>query len=700
MKYEIIQTTSPTVFAVDCPIQLVKSMVTQDIEKGIYYLNVQYFSMVKTPIENICLRLSVKEDKSPIKTVSSYIFAPTAGVGVMKNDKPFAFFIGVFKDVEICVTRITFCDGSVWRGGVKQLFCESPEKLNIQEYKKYDNQISEKFAYIKTLKYAYSENKYLWRCPCGCVNKEDTCFICGSIKEDTRNFFDIERLERQDGWIKEKLACDKEKEANIAAIEKSAQLSGVLDSVIVKTKSERSCEVAEAIVTINSIYNEDLFYKKAQADELLARAKARFAARKKAEVEYKNMMAHEAFLLADSKRIKKQRAQKRDKILAITTSTLLCLCILCFSVFYGMTEFVIPSWKYESALSSFNSGAYTEAIAKFEEMEGYGDSENKIVESKYLMAVDYIEGGDYISARTIFQALGDYEESAEYVTQTIKMEGVDYMSDSDYYAALDIFATIPDYDGISILQDECYYRLAVIANNSGDDDGALELFYLANDYANSDDFILSIISGKAYTYFAAGNYSKLIQLLEFADYDFVADYMSVVVPAYEETAREYYDAGEYYIAKEMYTILANSTKWLAEAAANRVVAYPVFCDARLYGNNYDAVVEVFELSYESYNIIQDVEGYMVKFLSDSKWVSYTFVTDGDDSVSTRNMTVDASGYAELSLQNSTIVKGTLTYINGYLYVDGKKIVEVKVSSYTGIAFNISDAWYSYARTSN
>ncbi|MFI3164315.1 MAG: tetratricopeptide repeat protein [Bacillota bacterium] len=698
MKYEIIQTNHSTSFTVDCPIQLVKSMVTKNTETGVYFLNVKYFSMLEKPIENICLRLSVKEDKNPNKSNIAYIFSPSSGVAIMQNCEPFPFFMGAFKNVEISVSKISFADGSIWKGGAKQLVSDSPEKIDISKFEKYNEQISEKFAHIPNIKYAYSENEHVWRCPCGCVNQKDSCFICGNGKIDTRNFFDAERLERAEGWRKEKLRTDETKILPNQLQEKSAQLSAVLDSVIIDAKSENSQVVAGAIATINEIYNEELFLKKVQASEMLEKANARFKGRKDAEADFKHMMTREANILAERKRLKKQRTRKITKVSSILASIFVCLCLICISSFYVVTEIAVPAWQYESALTSFENGQYDDAINKFTALGEYENSAEMVTESTYKLAESYIQSGDYESARAIFQNLGEYENSASYVTETFKMEGVYHMAQKNYYAALEVFGTISDYDGIYDLQNQCYYNLAIEASDNGEDDLALELFYQANDYAYSADYILSIIKTQANTYYASGNYAKLIQLLENSDYDFVYDYMTVAVPAYETEARAYYDAGEYFIAKEMYAILENSTQWLTEVAANRVLAYPVFCDARLYANNYDEVIAVFDLSYESYAVIQEVSGYMVNFLSDSKWVAFSFSDETDTSVSARNMTVDKYGYTEMSLQSSITEKGTLTYEGGYLYVDGKKVVEIKVSSYTGISLSIGGSWYSYARS--
>lgn len=706
MKYEIVHTAQNDTFLLDCPIQLVKEMVAQDQETGIYYLNVQYFSMVRKEIKTICLKLSVKT-RGAIKSNVSYIFHPKNGKGLMKNDKPHPFHMGEYKSVDVLVSRVAFCDGSVWVCPSKPQTCVVPEKADITEFDKYRGQIQEKFGDLK-VKYAYSENQHLWRCPCGCVNQDEKCFACGGYKIETRNFFNKERLEIEYGWIQEELATKETNQVFLQEIQETKRYSEIFDSIIVNAHSQNSEDIANAIMTINEIMPEDMFLKKVQAIELLAMAEDRFQQRRAKQVEFKHLMASISHKLSDRKRRIAARAKRRTKIATVATATLSSMMIFIVAVAYILTSYVIPEWKYTSGMTSYQNGEYNVAIAIFTELDGYEDSQEMIVESWYQIAVDYIERYDYNNARSVFSALDGYKESAQYLIDADVMEGEDYLNQGRYQDALDMFAIVADVDGVAIMQDQCYYGLATTAYAAGDEDSALELFILANDYSNSDDYIISIIRAKAEGFYQAGDYGSLISLLENRDDDFVYTYLAEVVPIYETYAKTYYDNGDYATSKTMYQIMTNVTEYLGTSAAKRVVAYPIFCDARLYANNYDDVIAVFDLSYESYNVIEDVSGYMVKFLSDSKWV-YVYTSTSTDSSSsndtyvsttTRYMEVDEYGYAELSLQESTTGEGNLSYYDGSLYIDGEEIAQLRITSYSSITFTIKKTDYDYARTNS
>ncbi|MFI3167779.1 MAG: hypothetical protein R3Y32_06620 [Bacillota bacterium] len=697
MKYEIIKATDNKTFMLDCPIQLIKSMVTREAETGIYYLNVRYFSMAEKDIQTVCLKLSVKS-KGAIKINSTYIFQPKNGSGMIQNDKPHPFYLGEYKDVDFFVSKIIFTDGSQWLGSSKPQYSDVPEKADIAKYDKYKYHIDKKFQGVN-VKYAFSENAHLWRCVCGCVNQNKQCFSCGCDGLETRNFFDAERLEREYSWWQEKLACDESMVSELETLQETKRYSEIFDAQIRKTKSQSSKDVADAIVTINEIYNEENFLKKVQAEELLARANAKFEERKEAEWGQRHWMASIQNKLAEEKRIKQIKTAKRNKVTAIISTTVLSICVIAVSLFYAMTNYVIPEWQYTSGMESFNNQQYSEAIDIFTELGEYEDSSDMVLESWYQMAVDYIESDDYNSARNVFLTISEYKNSAVYLVIADKMEGEDYLSQGRFEDALEMFALVADEDGVALMQDECYYGLALAAFNSDDIDTALEMFLLANEYSNSEDYIVSIIKTKADAYYQAGDYANLITLLEFRTDDFVATYLAEVVPIYESYAQAYYDNGDYATSKTMYLILANVTDYLGSTASNRVVAYPVFCDARMYANNYDEVVKVFDLSYESFDVIEDVQGYMVQFLAEYKWVTYAGTsTDSSDSTTDRYISVDEDGYATYSMQSSTSGSGDLTYYDGMLYVDGEKLFEMRITSYSSIVFTISKTEYVYART--
>ena len=111
-------------------------------------------------------------------------------------------------------------------------------------------------------------------------------------------------------------------------------------------------------------------------------------------------------------------AKKRKKVIAITTPIVL----VCIAFVIVLVTVIIPESKYSAAMSLYNEGKYDEAIAAFEAMNGYRDSEtqikncqnaikNAIKEIDYDNAVSLMNAGKYSEAITAFEAMDGYKDS-------------------------------------------------------------------------------------------------------------------------------------------------------------------------------------------------------------------------------------------------------------------------------------------------
>ncbi len=66
-----------------------------------------------------------------------------------------------------------------------------------------------------------------------------------------------------------------------------------------------------------------------------------------------------------------------------------------------------PEANYNSGMTLFNKGKYTEAVQKFEAAGGFGDAS---LMAMYTRAVLEAEEGDYLLAFRTFESLGDYKD--------------------------------------------------------------------------------------------------------------------------------------------------------------------------------------------------------------------------------------------------------------------------------------------------
>ncbi len=93
-----------------------------------------------------------------------------------------------------------------------------------------------------------------------------------------------------------------------------------------------------------------------------------------------------------------------------------------------LTNFVIiPTIKYNNAVSLMNHGRYEEAIAAFEEIGDYKDSTQKIkdceaavLEERYIAALALMEEGKYEEAIAVFESLNGYRDSENWIRERIQ----------------------------------------------------------------------------------------------------------------------------------------------------------------------------------------------------------------------------------------------------------------------------------------
>ena len=138
----------------------------------------------------------------------------------------------------------------------------------------------------------------------------------------------------------------------------------------------------------------------------------------------------------EQRRINAEKVMKKRKKIATIVSCIMLACIVFIIV---LTIVIIPTAKYNAAISLYNMGKYDEAITAFTSIYEYKDSSERIKkcnqaikDDKYRLAVDLIEKGDYINAYEALVALNGYKDSADkaieiyskYKTTKIKVASV------------------------------------------------------------------------------------------------------------------------------------------------------------------------------------------------------------------------------------------------------------------------------------
>ena len=160
--------------------------------------------------------------------------------------------------------------------------------------------------------------------------------------------------------------------------------------------------------------DEQLQISRKRIDELKAKEEAERIAReqKKKEAQLALIRKLEEEKAERERKEKEARAlaaKKRKKILAIVA----VIAAVCIAAAVLLIFVIIPNNKYSAAMELYKNGAYQDAIAAFEAMDGYKDSVDMIAKCKYDAAADAFENNNVIDAFERWASLEDYEDSAE-----------------------------------------------------------------------------------------------------------------------------------------------------------------------------------------------------------------------------------------------------------------------------------------------
>ena len=131
-------------------------------------------------------------------------------------------------------------------------------------------------------------------------------------------------------------------------------------------------------------------------------------------------LSEEARRAAEEKAAADAQRKETAKLLKIVIPA---VCVLIAAA--ALVKFaIIPTMKYNDALSLMNAGLYEEAIASFEALDGYKDSTQKIkdcetaiLDGKYNAAFALMEEGKFKEAIAAFEALNGYRDSKDRIQE-------------------------------------------------------------------------------------------------------------------------------------------------------------------------------------------------------------------------------------------------------------------------------------------
>ena len=150
--------------------------------------------------------------------------------------------------------------------------------------------------------------------------------------------------------------------------------------------------------------------------------------------------------IAEKKQKAQQQKMKKFAIIAAAAAVVVIIAALL------VNKVVIPNAKYNDAVALMEAGEYDAAIAAFEALGGYKDSEDRIAEANLSMAYEAAEAmlaaGDRSGAIAAFGALGAYADSEKRIPE-IQADAYavaeQMLRDGDNVHAAMLFGTAGDY---------------------------------------------------------------------------------------------------------------------------------------------------------------------------------------------------------------------------------------------------------------
>ena len=139
------------------------------------------------------------------------------------------------------------------------------------------------------------------------------------------------------------------------------------------------------------------------------------------------------------------KAEKYKKKTMTVAVSVLSAVIVVIAFIILLTSFIIPNGDYKKAVALMEDGKSEEAIAAFEELDGFKDSEEKILSIRYADAVALKEEGKTDEAIAAFEDLGDYEDSAEQIKAIQYGEAEKLAENKKTQDAIEAFEDLGDY---------------------------------------------------------------------------------------------------------------------------------------------------------------------------------------------------------------------------------------------------------------
>ncbi len=440
-RYSRVFALTENLYTEGSPVVIAAGALQRDNVKNTYIGQLKLRSVSSLPIKTVKVRLLPADTEG--KTLEGEILYEYLDLNVRRDEEfgqksPIPIPDEKTRGFSAEVMEAVFADGSTWESsGAAWEALAAPIPL---ETALGDPELVKQFRlrFGKSATFAPFQQQGLWSCVCGTLSREDEAFCrrCGQ-RQDALLHVDLQELEQE------------------------------RDQRLAQEKAAR--EAAE----------------KAAAEERAAAEEARIAAEKAAEEA--RIAAEKA--AAEKKAARQEKIRKIKKILKIAVPSAVGLAVALLLVF----KLLIPTIKYNKAVELAEAGQYDEAIAVFEALDGFKDSEEQIPKTKYAKAQAFLENGEYDAALAVLKELGDYEGAPQLMDRTNYEKALSLMEAGEYDEAIGILEKLGEYEDAPEQLEEARnaqkYENALTCLESGEDQQAYELFVELGNYRDAASYL-------------------------------------------------------------------------------------------------------------------------------------------------------------------------------------------------------------------
>lgn len=321
------------------------------------------------------------------------------------------------------VVEVIFTDNSVWNANEAAWEpLKSPEALTSR----LDSEMVKQFRieYGSGARNFFLEQKDLWHCVCGAVNRrgEFACHKCNRTETELRNInMNVlrqnkeARLTRERDWKEKEAVAERErKKAAIARAEKIGKIAAIaalliIIVIILAVKIPPIVRARQEEKARLNAYNSAIALIDAESyDEAIAILQDLAGYRDSAQQIQIAEQGKQEMLNADAYAKAVALLEEKDYEGAI-------------SAFRALGEYcdsanLLTESRYQFALESMHQKYYKTAAVIFEELDDYADSKAMACECEYLHAMELIGQEDYSGAYSALQTIPEYKDAAEFLS--------------------------------------------------------------------------------------------------------------------------------------------------------------------------------------------------------------------------------------------------------------------------------------------